>query len=50
MPAVRAILRHARTDDDRWSSLIRGIVESVPFQMAMPVPRAAAAADARRVP
>jgi cytochrome c5 len=50
MPAVRAILRQAKADDDRWSSLIRGIVASVPFQMAMPVPRAAVAADARRLP
>jgi hypothetical protein len=49
MPAVRAILRQANADDDRWSSLIRGIVASVPFQMAMPVPRAAVAADARRL-
>jgi cytochrome c5 len=49
MPAVRAILRQARADDDRWSSLARGIVESVPFQMALPVPRGAVAADARRV-
>jgi hypothetical protein len=49
MPAVRAILRQARPDDDRWSSLIRGIVASVPFRMAMPAPRTGAAADARRV-
>jgi len=49
MPAVRAILRQAKADDDRWSSLIRGIVASVPFQMAMPVPRAAVAA-ARGLP
>jgi cytochrome c5 len=48
MPAVRTILRRARPDDDRWSSLIRGIVASVPFQMAMPVPRPGAVADARR--
>ena len=32
-PAVRRILRHARADDYRWSSLILGIVESMPFQM-----------------
>jgi mono/diheme cytochrome c family protein len=49
MPAVRAILRQAKPDEDRWSSLIRGIVASVPFENAMPVPRAAVAADARRV-
>ena len=32
-PAVRRILRHARADDYRWSSLILGIVESTPFRM-----------------
>ena len=32
-PAVRGILRSARADDYRWSSLILGIVESMPFQM-----------------
>ena len=32
-PAVRRILRNARADDYRWSSLILGIVESMPFQM-----------------
>jgi hypothetical protein len=32
-PAVRRILRDARSDDYRWSSLILSIVESVPFQM-----------------
>ena len=32
-PAVRRILRYARDDDHRWSSLILGIVESKPFQM-----------------
>ena len=31
--AVRRILRNARADDYRWSSLILGIVESMPFQM-----------------
>ena len=49
MPAVRGILRQARPDDYRWSSLIRGIVASVPFRMAMPLPRTDAVADARRV-
>jgi cytochrome c5 len=33
MPAVRAILRGAAADDYRWSSLIRGVIHSVPFQM-----------------
>ena len=32
-PAVRRILRNARADDYRWSSLVLGIVESMPFQM-----------------
>jgi mono/diheme cytochrome c family protein len=32
-PAVRKILRDARDDDYRFSSLILGIVNSVPFQM-----------------
>jgi len=33
MPAVRSIGRDAATNDYRWSSLISGIVNSVPFQM-----------------
>src|SRR5262245_46413439 len=33
MPAVRAIVRAAARDDYRFSSLVRGIVSSVPFQM-----------------
>ena len=33
MPAVRAIVRDAARRDYRWSSLIMGIVKSVPFQM-----------------
>jgi hypothetical protein len=33
MPAVRAIVRSAARDDYRFSSLVRGIVSSVPFQM-----------------
>ena len=32
MPVVRAIMREA-APDYRWSSIIRGIVRSVPFQM-----------------
>jgi hypothetical protein len=35
MPAVRAIVRNARGQDYRFSSLVMGIVESVPFQMRM---------------
>jgi hypothetical protein len=33
MPVVRAIVRDARGDDYRFSSLVLGIVRSVPFQM-----------------
>jgi hypothetical protein len=32
-PAVRAIVRTASRDDFRFVSLIRGVVQSVPFQM-----------------
>ncbi len=32
-PAVRKIVRDAEKDDYRFSSLILGIVKSVPFQM-----------------
>jgi hypothetical protein len=32
-PAIRRIVDAAEPDDYRWSSLIRGIVESTPFQM-----------------
>ena len=33
MPAVRTILRNARTSDFRFSSIVLGIVRSTPFQM-----------------
>ena len=33
MPAVRSIVREAAAEDYRWSAVILGIVESVPFQM-----------------
>ena len=33
MPAVRRIVHDAATTDYRWSSLILGVVNSVPFQM-----------------
>ena len=33
MPAVRKIVREASRNDYRWSSIIVGIAESVPFQM-----------------
>jgi hypothetical protein len=32
-PAVRTILRQAAPTDYRWSSLIDGVVNSLPFQM-----------------
>ena len=32
-PAIRRIMREAAPGDHRWSALILGIVESVPFQM-----------------
>lgn len=39
MPAVRSILRDAAAQDYRFSSLILGIVKSVPFQMRITAPR-----------
>jgi mono/diheme cytochrome c family protein len=33
MPAVRAIVRDAATKDNRFSSIVMGIVKSTPFQM-----------------
>jgi hypothetical protein len=33
MPAVRSIVRASASHDDRFSSLILGIVRSAPFQM-----------------
>jgi Protein of unknown function (DUF1592)/Protein of unknown function (DUF1588)/Protein of unknown function (DUF1585)/Protein of unknown function (DUF1587)/Protein of unknown function (DUF1595)/Planctomycete cytochrome C len=35
LPAVRKIVRHAAANDYRWSSIIDGIVKSVPFQMSV---------------
>jgi len=32
-PAVRKIVRDAKANDYRWSSIILGIVQSPPFQM-----------------
>jgi mono/diheme cytochrome c family protein len=48
LPAVRTIMRQAKAGDYRWSSLIQGIVASVPFQMAMPAQRGSMIADSRR--
>ena len=33
MPAVRAIVRAAAKDDNRFSSLVMAIVKSAPFEM-----------------
>jgi uncharacterized protein DUF1588/uncharacterized protein DUF1585 len=38
MPALRAIVRNARGEQYRFSSLVMGIVDSVPFQMRMKAP------------
>jgi mono/diheme cytochrome c family protein len=38
-PAVRKITREAAASDYRWSTLILGIVKSVPFQMRMSKPQ-----------
>jgi len=35
MPAVRAVTRDAGRNDDRFSSIVLGIVKSAPFQMKM---------------
>ena len=32
-PAIRAIVRDAASDDFRWSSLLAGVAQSLPFQM-----------------
>ena len=32
-PAIRKMVKEAAADDYRWSSLILGVVKSVPFQM-----------------
>jgi hypothetical protein len=45
-PAVRKITREAAASDYRWSSIILGIVKSVPFQMS--ITRGAAVEQARR--
>jgi hypothetical protein len=38
MPAVRTIVRDAQRDDYRFSSIVLGIVRSVPFQMRVKAP------------
>ncbi len=37
MPTVRAIVRSAEQNDDRFSSIVLGIVKSVPFEMKVKV-------------
>jgi hypothetical protein len=46
MPAVREIVRRAARDDYRLSALVLGVAASVPMQMRIKAP-AAAAAQAR---
>ena len=50
MPAVRAITREAGRNDDRFSSIVLGIVESTPFQMKMKPTEKAAPEVQRRCP
>jgi mono/diheme cytochrome c family protein len=40
MPTVRAIVKRARAEDYRFSSLVSGIVNSAPFQMRVKAPAA----------
>jgi len=47
MPAVRAIVRTAHGEHDRFSSIVLGIVDSVPFQMRMKSPDSVAAGVSR---
>jgi hypothetical protein len=44
MPAIRAIVRNARGENDRFSSIVMGIVDCVPFQMRMKSPETVARA------
>jgi hypothetical protein len=39
MPAIRQIARDADQQDDRWSAIISGIVNSPPFNMGVAAPR-----------
>jgi hypothetical protein len=38
MPAVRSIVRDAQRDNYRFSSVVLGIIRSVPFQMRVKAP------------
>jgi hypothetical protein len=33
LPAIRSVLRSSAANDYRWSSIILGVVQSIPFQM-----------------
>jgi hypothetical protein len=48
MPAVRAIVRDAARQDYRFSAIVLGIVNSVPFQMRMRAPGSQPAATGRQ--
>ena len=37
-PAIREIMREAEANDYRWSSVILGVVQSMPFQMRRALP------------
>jgi hypothetical protein len=51
MPGVRRIMREASANDYRFSSLVLGIVKSVPFQMRMkPLPEAPPSSSATATP
>lgn len=47
MLAVRAITRDARRNDDRFSSIVLGIVKSAPFQMKVKPPENTQSASLR---
>ena len=47
-PAIRKISRDAALNEYRWSSVVLGIVNSVPFSMAMPLDDAQDSSGARR--
>jgi Protein of unknown function (DUF1585) len=46
MPAVRKIVQQAQSNDLRFSSLVLGVVESVPFEMK--IKTASSAPDSSR--
>ena len=50
LPAVRKIVREAAANDYRWSSIIEGIVKSVPFQMSSVRPSESQLAGAESAP